>query len=282
MNINQLWYTVAKSRLRRPLNRVRHWGLDRHDVFIASYPRSGNTWLRFVLFDLLVRGVQSGFDELNHIIPDVGLHLRATPLLPGQGRLLKTHEPFHKEYRKAIYLVRDVRDVALSEYAYQKGIGWIKEEFGSFLPRFVAGTVNPFTPWHDHVLGWIDSPVASTPNLLILRFEQLRQDTEEVIRGVLDFLEVDVASDAVRIAIANNSLRRLQEKEAQQPQLSASAIHSTDLRFIRRGDIGNWRTQLTQPQLLLLDKSSRDVLQRLGYPVGKESQALLEESNAYN
>src|SRR5215831_7110332 len=104
MDLTQLWYKAAKSGLRKPLNRIRHWGLDPNDAFIASYPRSGNTWLRFVLFDVLVSGQISGFDEVNHIIPEVGLHISGYPLLPGRGRLIKTHEPYQKEYRKAIYL----------------------------------------------------------------------------------------------------------------------------------------------------------------------------------
>jgi hypothetical protein len=280
MNINHLWYTVAKSGMRRPLNRMRHWGLHPHDVFIASYPRSGNTWLRFVLFDILVSGVNSGFDELNHIIPDVGLHLRAIPLLPGQGRLLKTHEPYQKEYRKAIYLVRDVRDVALSEYAYQKGIGWIKEDFGDFLPRFVAGNVNPFRPWHEHVPGWIDSPIANTPHLLILKFEELRKNTEEVVMQVLDFLDLDVGREVVRAAIANNSVQKMQEKEAQQPQLQSSALQTTEFRFIRRGKVGGWRERLTAEQIALLEADSASLLRRLGYPVGEKDGADLKEAHA--
>jgi len=93
---------------------MRHWGLDPNDAFIASYPRSGNTWLRFVLYEVLVAGQAADFDEVNHIVAEVGLHGPAIPLLPGGGRLIKTHEPYQKQYKKAIYLVRDARDVVLA------------------------------------------------------------------------------------------------------------------------------------------------------------------------
>jgi estrone sulfotransferase len=262
---------MAKSGLRAPLTRVRHWGLDRNDAFIASYPRSGNTWLRFVLFDILVSGQASGFDEVNHIIPDVGLHKPAIPLLPGSGRLIKTHEPFQKEYRKAIYLVRDARDVALSEFAYQKALGWIPDDFDSFLQQFVRGEVNPFSAWHKHVPDWMDSKLARTPELLLIKFEEMRRNTEDTVVQVLDFLGVDVDRRVVTEAIANNTLKKMQEKEQKSPQLSNTAPNpngSEESRFIRTGSVAGWRNRLSPEQIRLIEDKAGPVLERMGYPIG--------------
>lgn len=271
ISAKRVWYQMAKSGLRAPLNRIRHWGLDSNDAFIASYPRSGNTWLRFVLFDILVSGQTSGFDEVNHIIPDVGLHKPAIPLLPGAGRLIKTHEPFQKEYRKAIYLVRDARDVALSEFAYQKALGWISDDFDSFLQQFVRGEVNPFSAWHEHVPDWIDSKLAHTPNFLLIKFEEMRRNTEDTVVRVLDFLGVDVDRKVVTEAIANNTVKKMQEKEQKSPQLSNTAPSSSgseESRFIRSGSVAGWRNRLNDEQVRLLEDRAGAVLERLGYSVG--------------
>jgi hypothetical protein len=270
-----IWYHLAKSALRAPLTTVRHWGLDPNDAFIASYPRSGNTWLRFVLFDILVSGYTSGFDEVNHIIPEVGLQQPAIPLLPGEGRLIKTHEPFHKQYRKAIYLVRDVRDVVLSEFAYQKALDWVSDDFDAFLRAFLAGEVNPFTPWHEHVPGWLNSPLARTPNFLLIKFEDMRRDTEDVVAQVLDFLGIVADRETIRDAIANNSVKKMQEKEQRQPQLASSAPKpnaSEESRFIRSGSIGGWRNRLTSSQVELIESRTAEILLRMGYPVDTQSQ----------
>lgn len=271
----QIWYHVAKSAMRAPLTAVRHWGLDPNDAFIASYPRSGNTWLRFVLFDILVSGQSSGFDEVNHIIPEVGLHQRAIPLLPGEGRLIKTHERFHPRYNKAIYLVRDVRDVVLSEFAYQKALGWVRDDFDAFLRGFLQGDANPFTPWHEHVPGWIDSPLAKTPRFLLVHFEAMRRETETVVAQVLDFLGLVIDPQVIREAIANNSVKKMQEKEQRQPQLSRHApkpAGSEESRFIRSGSIGGWRNRLTDAQVELIESRTADVLARMGYPVGRQAR----------
>jgi len=266
---------MAKSGLRAPLTRIRHWGLDRNDAFIASYPRSGNTWLRFVLFDILVSGQTSGFDEVNHIIPDVGLHKPAIPLLPGAGRLIKTHEPFQKEYRKAIYLVRDVRDVALSEFAYQKALGWISDDFDSFLQQFVRGEVNPFSAWHEHVPDWIDSELARSPHFLLIKFEEMRRNTEDTVVRVLDFLGVDVDRRVVAEAIANNTVKKMQEKEQKSPQLSNAAPTPdgpVESRFIRSGSVAGWRNRLTEDQVRLIEDKAGAVLERMGYPIGEAAR----------
>jgi hypothetical protein len=272
MSPQQIWYTAAKSGLRVPLNWLRHWGLDSSDAFIASYPRSGNTWLRFVLFDILLAGQSSGFDQVNHIIPEVGLHGRAAGLLPGGGRLIKTHEAYRKEYRKAIYLVRDVRDVALSEFAYQKALRWVPDDFGRFVHLFVRGQVNPFSPWQQHVPGWAESALGQSPNFLLIKFEDMRRNTEHVVNRVLDFLGVMADPQTVRDAIANNTVQRMQEKEQRDPQLSETApksLGSEESRFIRSGSVGGWRNRLSEEHLELLEKNAGAVLQRMGYPLGR-------------
>ena len=274
ISANRVWYEVAKSGLRSPLTWLRHWGLDPNDAFIASYPRSGNTWLRFVLYEILVADQTAGFDEVNHIVAEVGLHGPAIPLLPGAGRLIKTHESYRKQYRKAIYLVRDVRDVALSEFAYQKALGWVADDFDLFLNQFLRGEVNPFSPWHRHVPGWVESPLAQSPDFLLIKFEDMRRNTESIVNRVLDFLGVVVDPQTVRDAIANNTVQRMQEKEQRSPQLSNTApkpAASEESRFIRSGSIGGWRNRLTNAQVDLIEQRAGDVLVRMGYPIGRNT-----------
>jgi hypothetical protein len=130
--LRQVRYRAAKSGLRVPIIWMRHRGLSPNDVFVANYPRSGSTWLRFLLFEILTQK-DAGFDDVNRHIPDVGGQRNAMALLPNQGRLIKTEEAFRPDYRRAIYIVRDGRDVALSEYAYQKAQGWIDCSFDDYL-----------------------------------------------------------------------------------------------------------------------------------------------------
>jgi hypothetical protein len=105
---------LRRSKLRHLVYGWRHRGLKPADVMLASYPRSGNSWTKLMLAELLAGSGEVNSSSKQWLVPAVGEHLQSPRLLPGDGRLIKTHEPYHKVYRRAIYLVRYVRPVAVS------------------------------------------------------------------------------------------------------------------------------------------------------------------------
>ncbi|MBZ5598611.1 MAG: sulfotransferase domain-containing protein [Acidobacteriia bacterium] len=256
-------YRLSKTRLRPPLIWLRHRGLDPADVMIASYPRSGNTWFRFLLAEIMT-GHTSGFDDINTTVPQVGQHHIARPLLPGGGRLIKTHEPYRKEYAKAIYLVRDVRDAVLSYYDRGTYLGVFKGiTFDVFLPMFLQGETNPIGSWQSHVHTWLESPLARSGQLLVVRFEDMRRDTEATLARVLAFLGVAADEPRIRHAIAANSVERMRAKE----DASRTYPHSSQEsgRFVRGALVGGWRSRLTDEQIEVVDRYAGPELERLGY-----------------
>jgi muconolactone delta-isomerase len=261
--LRRLRHEVAKSPVRLPLVWIRHQSLRASDVFFASYPRSGSTWLRFLLFGSLV-GEPSGFSSVNLAIPDVKVHKHGLPLMPGGGRLIKTHEVFHPEYRKAVYLVRDPRDVALSEYAYQTSLGLVTAELDNYLRMFVTQAVNPFASWRAHVDSWLSAPLGQG-QLLIVRFEDLRADPFKIVVQIVEFLGLTPDEVRIRAAIANNTVERMRAKEKETPQRASARG-----RFIRSGSAGGWRGVLTPAQVQLFRQHTGDSLSRLGYSFDAE------------
>src|SRR5580700_8773051 len=119
--VRRLRYRAARTRVSVPLIWLRHRGLDPRDVFLTSYPRSGQHWTRFQLFEILTKR-SADFDTLDSTIPKVGEHSKAPSILPGGGRLIQTHQLWRREYKRAILLVRDVRDVVLSDYSWDESL----------------------------------------------------------------------------------------------------------------------------------------------------------------
>ena len=113
MNLKELRYKASRTKLRAPKAWWEHRGLNDKDVLFASFERSGNTWLRFVLMEILTKD-NAGFLNVNQILPEMGTHREMKPVLPNGGRFIKTHESYRSEYKRAIYLMRDLRDVMLS------------------------------------------------------------------------------------------------------------------------------------------------------------------------
>ncbi len=263
--LRKLRHEVAKTGVRAPLVWVRHKTLRPNDVFFASYPRSGSTWLRFVLFESIV-GQASGFGNVNDSIPDVKDRNRGIALMPNSGRLIKTHEAFHPEYRKAVYLVRDPRDVALSEYAYQTALGLVDMPLDEYLPQFLTKGVNPFASWSAHVNSWLKAPL--TPEqLLVVKFEDLRRDTVTGVSEIIRFFGLTPNENQIRQAVANNSVERMKAKEKETPQRA-----SKKGQFIRSGSVGGWRGNMTEAQMAIVRKHASALLDRLGYPLEAPAQ----------
>ena len=258
-------YRLSKTALRTPLIWLRHRGLDPADVMIASYPRSGNTWCRFLLGEILTNRT-TGFDSIDRAVPQVGLHQVALPLLPGRGRLIKTHEQYRKEYANAIYLVRDVRDVVLSYYDRGKYLGVFHDTaFDDFLPMFLQGQTNTVGSWPSHVRAWLESPLAQNGKLLVVKFEDMRQDTEATLARIMEFLGVAVDKMKIRNAITANSVDRMRAKEDRSRSFPKSSEESG--RFVRKGAVGGWQGRLTVEQVALVDRYAGAELERLGYSV---------------
>src|SRR6516164_2887870 len=127
------------------------------DIFIVSYPRSGNTWVRFLIGNLLHPESQVTFASVEKLVPEIYFlpdrQLRAM----SRPRVLKSHEYFDPRYKRVIYFVRDPRDVAVSMYYYSAKRRDIPEDLPieEFVPRFLAGEfLEDFGTWKEHTQSW--------------------------------------------------------------------------------------------------------------------------------
>ena len=79
----KLRYALARTPVRSFVVALRHLGLRRDDAFLSAYPRSGSTWVKFLLYEGLT-GQAAGFEVSSNAIPHIGRHRRA-PTLLGDG-----------------------------------------------------------------------------------------------------------------------------------------------------------------------------------------------------
>ncbi len=266
-------YRVSSSRLRVPVLWLRHRGLRESDVFLGSYPRSGSTWLRFTLYELL-SGKPATFESVNQFMRGPGTHNFGLAALPKGGRFLSTHESYRSEYRRGVYLVRDVRDVVTSEFWYEKERGFGCQDFDEYLHKMLTGQ-KKYGAWQDHVLSWLDSETARSGDLKVIRYEDMRQDPGSVLADLLEFLGKPCDPAVIRRAVENNALESMRAKEdalhkkPQQvrfPEKPAPPANE-DGRFVRQGLVGGWRRKLPLHAVQLIEQFAGDALARAGYPV---------------
>jgi hypothetical protein len=237
------------------------------DAFAGEYPKSGITWLRFLLYESLT-GQQATWPGVNRVVID---RPYAAPVFPDGGRMIPTHEPYRSEYRKAIYLVRDARDVVLSEYAFEKALGLFGGDLDAFIGAFLAGRVNGYGAWHRHVASWLDAAETGRVQLLLVKYEEMRRDPEAKLREIVQFLGVERDAASIRAAVENNSLEKMRAKEDAARRSTPGALRSMENgsagnRFVRDGKVAGWRDRLTADQVALIERHAGPTLARLGYP----------------
>ena len=102
------------------------------DILIVSYFRSGSTWSRFLVGNLVQQEERITFTNMERLVPIIyDLPDRVLRRLP---RILKSHECFDPRCPQVIYIVHDPRDVAVSFYCYNLKVrvitdGYLMDEF---------------------------------------------------------------------------------------------------------------------------------------------------------
>jgi hypothetical protein len=244
------------------------------DVFLVSYPRSGNTWARFLLGNLLNSNSPVTFSNIEARIPEIYFNpdrfLRQLP----RPRLLKSHECFQPHYPSVIYIVRDPRDVTVSFYHHNVKARNIPDDYplASFVPRFIAGEFDAkFGSWRDNVLSWTMLR-KDDQRFLMLRYEDMKRDPAHALGSVVDFLDrrsfrtLDSSDAAVQRTIELSSperMRALEQKEAKDWVLTKET--RSDKPFVRSATAGGWKSQLAPESVAAIESAWGDLMQQLGY-----------------
>jgi hypothetical protein len=147
-----------------------------------------------------------------------------------------------------------------------------------YVESFLKGKVTRFGSWQAHVDSYLDCPLAQNGNLLVVRYEDLRKNTEVGLVEMLEFLGIEADRDRIRRAVENNSLKNMREKEEKAKNSGAEMVKGTllkrhrvdreDARFVRTGSVGGWREKLSPAQIDMVSKYAGEALVRAGYPAG--------------
>jgi hypothetical protein len=254
--------------------------------WIASYPKSGNTWLRFLACNLVFGPVDSA-SLLNRLAPDIH-ELGPAPEPPRQPVFLKTHFlhspllPLGKHSAAAIYVVRDPADVMLSNYHYAMRRGAVSADDGDglsrYVDRYIAAHGDPrwvelgIGSWQDNVCSWRqagkDFPV------LWVRYEDMLADATVVATSLCKHLGLERSPDEIARAVAGTTFERMRAIE--EADIAARRVgifykpHLQDrigagLRFMRSGQTGEAKRRLPEEQWRRFNDVFGDLRQQLGY-----------------
>jgi hypothetical protein len=248
--------------------RYRHRGIADIDLLTVAYPKSGSTWLRFLLASAFA-GRSMDFDVVSEFSPPVGYHRKAPQLLPGGGRIIKSHEPYRAVVLggrpRVLYLVRDGRDVAISYFHYLKRRGAPWEDLDEFIDPFLAGRVAPYGPWQTHVAAWLTQIQRRPEHGMVVRYEDMLADTLGTMLAVNDHFDLGADKERLARAVEGSSVERMRQAEQVSVRFGGATAASP---LVRAAQSDQWRSVFSPAAAAKFEQQAREALDLAGYPHG--------------
>jgi hypothetical protein len=254
-------------------------------VWIASYPKSGNTWVRFLACNLLY-GRQESASTLNDFAPDV--HEMAPRMASSAyAGLAKTHfvfssrMPFADSTAAAIYVVREPADVLVSNFHYAQRSGNGSADpaaFDRYVDAFLASRGDPrwiglgMGSWEENVCSWLGT---SHPfPVLAMKYEDLAAEPDSSCQALARLLRPASTAEEMRQAVANSSFERMRQIEEADIQAKRLGIFykpylqpalDSGRRFMRNGRVGDGAACLRPEQRAAVHSVFGPLRRQLGY-----------------
>lgn len=237
------------------------------DTFLVSYPRSGNTWTRFLISHLLSPGKEFDSASLANEIPNIYSFGDRALKRVERPRVLKSHESYDPRYLRVIYLVRDPRDVVVSYFHYRRRMGELNDEASlfEFAERFMKGQVGNFGSWSDHVTGWLSVP-SGNAKILMVKYEDLIEDTIRELRRISEFLALERTDTEFRSAVELSQFERLRRLEAESSgKFPVKRKVHAEVPFFRKGRRDGWKKEISPDLADQIVHTFRSAMETAGY-----------------
>src|SRR5215472_8912425 len=223
----------------------RNFRVYRDDTFVVSYPRSGNTWTRFLIANLVYPHENVSFLNIERLIPDTSSQssrkLKRTP----RPRIIKTHYDFQRKYRQ-------IED---------------KTPLIPYVDDFICGRLvsADWGTWRENVASWVYTR-GQEKDFLLVRYEDLQDDAVSELGRIAHFLGADASDSNLRQAVELSSADRMRKLEKQeQDNWIATKNRRKDIPFVGKAKSGSWKTNLPAECVQQMESAWGDVMHHLGY-----------------
>jgi alcohol sulfotransferase len=257
--------------------------LQRADIVVVSFGKSGRTWLRVMISHLfrVMYGLPDnailGFDNfhnLNRSVPKIFFtHDNYIKDFTGD---YETKQPFYG--KRVILLARDPRDVAVSQFFQWKfRIKPTKVAINNYPPMgsdislfdFVTGDNGGSMQAVSDYLNLWAKEADKVQHFHLVRYEDLRAEPHRELRKLLDFMQVDASEEHVNAAVDYSSYENMKKMESkQQFRLAGGRMMPRDKDNpnsykVRRAKVGGYRDYFTDEEVEVIDRKLGETLDPL-------------------
>lgn len=229
--------------------------------FIVSYPRSGSTWMRTMLVNVLDPNSKSDPAVFNRVIPGCTLTRLWDVYHAPSPRILSTHSTYRRNIKRAVYIARNGRDSILSLFRYTTVRVGLNMEFSKWFALYMKGCYGP--RWDQHVVSWLTKGRKKLgKDMLVVRYEDCCAHPHDVLSNVCDFLGVRHTQSDIQRAIELSSIKNMRKWERKY----VGEIKDENASFYRGKKINDeWNNLLTEEQRNKFLTVSGEALRLGGY-----------------
>jgi hypothetical protein len=244
------------------------------DVFIVGHPKSGNTWLAYMIA-IILRAAEAPpitmaniKEHIPHIHGSDG-SIRKYELLRNP-RFFRNEYPIHPEcYLKTIYLIRDPRAVLVSYY-HMYCVVRPREPLTltAFLDQYLREgclkNLEPLQRWDRQVAAWLKK-ASDNKRVLIVKYEDMLKDRKSIIERVIRFTDLKVEDNRIREAVDRGSFEQMQQDEEAHGAEAYLKIQDKREKFIRRGEQDGWKDELEPGMVARIEQELGPTMRAAGY-----------------
>jgi hypothetical protein len=248
----------------------------RHDVFVATFGKSGTNWMMQIAQQITHRG-ESEFERIHDVVPwpegpgSLAVALTDTKALeqsPTGLRVIKTHlaADFVPYSEEATYLtvLRDPKEVLVSSYYFLGGLFGILSHvtiddwFDLFtMPESMAAV------WARHTASFWEWRDRS--NTLILNFREMKDDLRESVRCVAAVMGVVLTESQLAKVVERSSFEYMKAHQSKFAPPRVPFVKEAERPLlVRRGKTGESGLLLSPDQQASIDRICQTELRRLG------------------
>jgi hypothetical protein len=238
--------------------------LSSDDTYIVEYPKSGSTWLSFLIanVNLQINNIpaQATWWNIREYVFDVEFNrdLPANPFVLPHGRFIHTHSLYQRAYTRVLYLIRDPRDTLVSYY----DMGTKMKVFKGSMDDFLLSTWG-IPSWNGHVESWIRNH-STLDYIQFIRYEDLKTNPVEVLSRIYKLYGLTVDQSVLETAVERSSFQNMRQSEAFYREKSYD-LGST-FQFVRKGVSGGFSEGLTSAQIALIEERCAEWMKVFNYP----------------
>ena len=200
-------------------------------ALLASYPKSGNTWLRFIASNIVAYKLNRNdvdFASIVNYAPEIRYNRALEGMISVEGipNLLKTHFPYVRGYSglNAVVLFRDPKRSIVSYYHYMKHEHL--KDYGT-LAKFVSSPRKGIDYWNFYHQSWINS------SAIFVSYDDLVKNPVDGLRLMYQKLGVELSSDFLRVVVSRATKERMADLELRRGDPFKKNI---DYSFVNKGE----------------------------------------------